>query len=163
MRLPREEISKAEKAKQSRSYFYGVRRKFKKNKIEPFFAEMRKPTEIIKSEKGDANINIKGNFKTDVEAAVAYCVMSHIFKICVAKIRKDGKKPYRPGQKKGGGLLLQCHTALIQRQLDKDNARLPDCTRNSEVADFCKRCVADFREIAVGVKSGELHIKEGVT
>ena len=75
IRLPIDESEVAEVSKemsdQSRSHFYGVRHIFEGDKIMPFFAEMHKPVEIRKLGKG-ANINIKGHFETDVQAAVAY-------------------------------------------------------------------------------------------
>ena len=88
--------------------------------------------ELRKPEKG-ANINIKGNFGTDVQAAVAYWVMRHLFKTCVAEIRgeedagKKKKKPYTPGEKKGGGLILQCHTALVKHRLEMGDGRSLQC------------------------------------
>ena len=79
------ELSK-EMLDQSRSHFYGVRCIFEADKIMPFFAEMCKPMKLRKLGKG-ANINIKGNFETDMQATIAYCVICHLFKTCVVEIR----------------------------------------------------------------------------
>ena len=131
------EVSK-EMSDQTRSHFYSVRRIFEGDKM---------------------NIKIKRNFETDVQAALAYCV-SHLFKTCVAEIRgkedagKKKKKPYTPDEKKGGGLILQCHTALVKRRLEMGGRSLPDCSVNFEVAVFCESCVADFTNIAENVKDG---------
>ena len=84
-----------------------------------FFAEMRKTMKLRKLGKG-VNIHIKSYFETDVQAAIAYCVIHHLFKTCVAEIRRKedtGKKkkmkPYTPSEKKGGGFILKCHTTLV--------------------------------------------------
>ena len=61
----------------------------------PFSIRMRKPIELRISGKGE-NININGNFETDVEAAITYYIMCHLFKTCVAEIH--GKED--AGQKK---------------------------------------------------------------
>jgi hypothetical protein len=149
---------------QSRLHFYGVRHIFQGDKIMPFFAEMRKTAELRKPGKG-ANININGNFETDVQATVAYCIMRHLFKTCVAEIRgkedagKKKKKPYTPDEKKGRGLILQCHTVLVKCRVEMGDGRsLPDCSVNFDVAVFCKSCVADFTNIAENVKDGRLEM-----
>ena len=98
IRLPADEseVSK-EMSDQSRLHFYRMRRIFDRDKM-AFFAEMRKCAELRKPGKG-ANINIKGNFESDVLAAITYCIMCHLFKTCVAKIHgkedadKKKKKP----------------------------------------------------------------------
>ena len=117
------EVSK-EMSDQRRSHFYGVRCIFEGDKIISFFTEMRKPMKLIKVGKG-ANIKIKGNFETDVQGAIEYCVIHHLFKTCVAEIRrkkdaskKKKMKPYTPSEKKGGGFIPQCHTALIKCVLE---------------------------------------------
>ena len=117
----------------------------------PFFAEMRKTMKLRKLGKG-ANINIKSYFETDVQAAIAYCVIRHLFKTCVAEIRRKedtGKKkkmkPYTPSEKKGGGFILKCHTTLVKCRLEMGDGRsILDCSVNFEVAVFCESCVADF-------------------
>ena len=73
-----------EMSDQSRSHFYCVRRTFEGDKMS-FFAEMGNRAELIKAWKR-ANIKIKRNFEIDVQAAVTYCVMGHLFKTCVAEI-----------------------------------------------------------------------------
>ena len=169
IRLLADESEVAEVSKEAldhrKLHFYCVRRIFEGDKMS-FFAEMRKRAELRKAGKG-ANIKIKGNFETDVQAAVAYCVIRPLFKTCVVEIRgredagKKKKKPYTPGEKVVGGLILQCHTALVKRRLEMGDGRsLPDCSVNFEVAVFCDSCVPDFTNIAEKVKDGRLEMPD---
>ena len=59
----------------------------------PLFTRMHKPAKLRIPRKG-VNINIKGNFESDVQAAITYCIMCHLFKTCVAKIhgKEDANK-----------------------------------------------------------------------
>ena len=83
IRLPADESEVAEVSKdmldQSRLHFYDMQCIFEGDKIMPSFAEMRKPMKLRKLGKG-LNINIKGNFETDVQAAIMYYIIHHQFK-----------------------------------------------------------------------------------
>ena len=87
-----------EMSDQSRSHFYGLWHIFEGDKIMPLFTRMRKPVKLRIPRKV-VNINIKGNFEIDVQAAITYCIMCHLFKTCVAEIhgKEDaGKKKKKP-------------------------------------------------------------------
>ena len=122
IRLPADESEVAEVSKemsdQSRSHFYSVRHIFEGDKM-PFFAEMRKGAELRKAWKG-ANIKIKRNF--DVQAALAYCVMRHLFKTCVAEIRgkedaSKKKKLYTPMGRRAEGSFYNATLRLLSAGL----------------------------------------------
>ena len=79
----------------------------------PFFIKMRKPTELRIPRKGE-NINIKGNFEkgnfeTDVQAAITYYIMCHLFKTCVVEIR--GKED--AGKKKKNPSIMRLPTIVL--------------------------------------------------
>ena len=87
---------------------------FEGDKIMSLFTRMRKPTKLRIPRKG-ANINIKGNFETDVQAAITYCIISHLFKTCVAKIhgKEDaGKKKKKPSLTRLLRIVLD-HTPIL--------------------------------------------------
>ena len=70
-------------------------------------------------------------------------------------------KPCTLDEKKGRGIILQCHTALVKFRLEMGDGRsLLDYSVNFEVTVFCESCVADFTEITKNMKDGRFNMPD---
>ena len=59
--------------------------------------------------------------------------------------------------------MLRCHSALvimIKEEGDNNANWLPDCSDDNEIRKFCKKCVAEFKKIALSCKNGKREMPE---